>query len=197
MASLILFALGDMHDFAVFGDNTPLPWTVVTAPIGAALALRWRSAPLAHVAALGLIFAFAWVADRIDPTGGPWLFLSVWLALLAAVARHLRAQGREFASAFYGWFAWAALLFFAISVPDHEPLAHRATWITASAGAIALGRFDRHALVTAAGVVSLIAAIAALLMDLGLDLLSAAAVFFACALVASIVGLLLRRKAKA
>jgi O-antigen/teichoic acid export membrane protein len=69
-------------------------------------------------------------------------------------------------------------------------------WLVASGGLLALGRFDRHALVTAIGVLSLIAAICALLADLGLDLLASAGVFLVCALIALVAGLALRRKAK-
>jgi hypothetical protein len=59
---------------------------------------------------------------------------------------------------------------------------------------VALGRLDRHMLATAIGVLSLIAAISALLADLGLDLMAAAGVFFLCAIAAAIGGLMLRSK---
>jgi hypothetical protein len=73
-------------------------------------------------------------------------------------------------------------------------LAHRVIWIAASGGVLALGRFDRHALVTAIGVLSLIVAIFATLSDLGLDLMAAAGVFLICALIALVAGLALRRR---
>jgi formate-dependent nitrite reductase membrane component NrfD len=70
-------------------------------------------------------------------------------------------------------------------------------WLAASGGLIALGRFDRHALVTAVGVLSMIGAICALLMDLGLDLRAAAGVFLVCAILAMIAGFMLRKRASA
>jgi hypothetical protein len=59
---------------------------------------------------------------------------------------------------------------------------------------LALGRFDRHALVTAVGALSIIVAVCALLTDLGLDLIAAAGVFLLCAIAALVAGLVLRRK---
>jgi hypothetical protein len=76
-------------------------------------------------------------------------------------------------------------------------IAHRVAWLAIAGGVIALGRYDRHALVTAAGVVSLIGAVTTILVDLGLDLMTAAMVFFVCALTALVVSFVLRRKAKA
>ena len=58
---------------------------------------------------------------------------------------------------------------------------------------MALGRIDRHPFVTAVGVLGLIGAVSALLMDLGLDLMTAAGVFLLCAVAALVAGLLLRR----
>lgn len=205
MASLIFIALGDFNGFDWLGGaHARMPWSVIAAPAGAYLALRWKSAPLAHVASLGIIYSFAWFAFEIQSNsqGASLLFLSVWLAALAAGARWLRSQGRNYATVFYGWFAWAALLFFALAgFADNGGVAlsgvvHRLIWLALSGAVIALGRFDRHGLVTAAGVLSLIGAMAGLLMDLGLDLMSAAGVFFICALAALFVGFALRRRAK-
>jgi uncharacterized membrane protein len=200
MTSLILFALGDLQDLRWFGQRYfDMPAMVVAAPLGALLAMRWRSAPLAHVAALGAIYAFAWIAYRIEPAGGPAIFLSVWLALLGAGARLMRVRGHDFASVFYGWFVWGALAFYSVagSFDSLPVIAHRVVWLAIAGGAIALGRYDRHALVTAAGVVSLIGAVTTILVDLGLDLMTAAVVFFLCALTALVVSFVLRRKAKA
>jgi uncharacterized membrane protein len=198
-ASLVLFGLGDLQDFGRTQDGFDMPSLAVMAPLGAFLAVRWRSAPLAHVGAAGLIYAFTWLAVRYEQSGANLLVLSVCFALLAGAARWLRAKGHEFSAAFYGWFVWAALFFFAIAgfAEPQMGWSHRAAWLTASAGVIALGRFDRHGLATAAGVLSLICAVASLLMDLGLELMSAAAIFFVLALAALIVGFALRRKAKA
>lgn len=201
LAALIFFGLGDFNGLSWFdGPRFDMPWTVIAAPIGAYLALRWHSAPLAHVSAIGIIYSFLWFAMRGEATWQGFLFLSIWLAALAAGARWLRAQGREFASVFYGWFTWAALLYFAIAGFDSErgdaAMLHRVVWLAISGGVIALGRFDKHGLVSAGGVVSLACAIGAILVDLGLDLMAAAGLFFLCALAALIAGFALRRRAK-
>jgi len=75
-------------------------------------------------------------------------------------------------------------------------LLHRIVWLAASGGVLALGRYDRHGLVTTVGVLSIIGAIWALLSDLGLDLLTAAGVFLLCAIAALVGGLMLRQKEK-
>ncbi|MEZ5956357.1 MAG: hypothetical protein R3C27_04000, partial [Hyphomonadaceae bacterium] len=111
------------------------------------------------------------------------------------------AQEHPFAGVFYGWFAAGALFFFAIAgyLPwfggesGNGGIAHRLVWLSASGGVLVLGRFDRHGLVTTIGVLSIIAAICALLSDLGLDLRAAAAVFLICAVVALVAGLALRK----
>jgi hypothetical protein len=51
-------------------------------------------------------------------------------------------------------------------------------------------------MVTAVGVLSMFGAIAALLADLGLDLMVAAGIFFLCALAALIGGLALRKRSR-
>lgn len=55
---------------------------------------------------------------------------------------------------------------------------------------------DRQGMVTAAGVVSMIAAVCAILFDLGLGLMTAAGLFAVCALIALIAGGLTRRRGK-
>jgi uncharacterized membrane protein len=205
IVGMIFIAFGDIAERTWFsGIDTDTPWMLAAAPLGAFLALRWSSAPLAHVSALALIYCFAWFAARFDhPAAGVLLFLAIGQGAMAALARWLTQQGRAFASVFYGWFAWAALMFFALA--GYAPwfgaetgdggVLHRLVWLAASGGLIALGRFDRHLLVTAIGVLSFIAAICALLRDLGLDLLAAAGVFLVCAVAALIAGLMLRRRA--
>jgi uncharacterized membrane protein len=204
-AGLLFIALGDLTDRSWFsGTGTEAPWMLPTAPLAAFLALRWRSAPLAHASAVAILYCFGWFAARMhEPEGGILLFLSIMLGAMAAGARWFRAQERPFAAVFYGWFALGALIFFAIAgyLPffgGEDTLAgkvtHRVLWLGASGGLIALGRLDRHMLVTSIGVLSLIAAICALLADLGLDLMAAAGVFLLCAIAALIGGLMLRRK---
>jgi uncharacterized membrane protein len=199
-ASIILFAAGDAQEFPWwFGaQDVDIPLAAIAAPLGALLAVRWRSAPLAQVSALGVLYAMAWVLHPFDSLDRPALLVSAALALLAVGARFLRERGRELASVFYGWFAWGALAYFAIAGgADPDTILHRASWLAASGGVIALGQYDRHGLVTAAGIVSLIGAVTVILVDLGLDLMSAAAVFFFCALAALVASFALSRKAQA
>ena len=207
IAALVLIGCADFQgiDFRT-DEGFDMPGLVIAAPLGAWAALRWGSTPLAHVAALGIIYSFAWFAFRSEPSAGSLLFLCIWLAALAAGARWLRGEGREFASVFYGWFAWAALMFFALAgyarfdgggfTDDGLGVLHRLVWLVLSGAVIALGRFDRHNLVTTSGILSIVGAIAALLMDLGLDLMTAAAIFFVGAILALLFGLALRRKEK-
>lgn len=178
---------------------------LIAAPVSAYLALRWGSAALAHASALAIIYCFGWFAAKTEAEASIFLFLSIGMAAMAGGARWLHAQDRPFAGVFYGWFTAGALLFFAIAgyLPwfgDKNAgggIAHRIVWLLASGGALALGRFDRHGLVTAIGVLSIIAAICAILSDLGLNLLAAAAVFLVCAIVALVGGLALRNKSAA
>jgi hypothetical protein len=121
---------------------------------------------------------------------------------MAAGARWLHSQERAFAGVFFGWFTAGALFFFAIAgyLPwfggedSFGGITHRIAWLIASGAVLALGRYDRHSLVTSIGVLSIIAAIWALLSELGLDLLAAAGVFLVCAVIALIAGLALRNK---
>jgi uncharacterized membrane protein len=201
---LVFIALGDFTDRSWFsGLDSEAPWMLIAAPLAAFLALRWGSAPLAHASALAIIYCFGWFAGRVEGSAaGVLLFLSILLAAMAAGARWLRTQDKRFASVFYGWFTAAALVFFAIagylpwfgdSNSDNAGIAHRIVWLAASGGILALGRFDRHGVVSAIGVLSIIVAIFALLSDLGLDLLAAAGVFLVCAIAALVAGLMLRR----
>jgi len=203
---LVMMGLGDFaeHDWFVGGD-TDAPWTLFAAPLGAFLALRWGSAPLAHLAGLAIIYCFTWFAARTHADASAFLFLSILLAAMAAGARWLYLQERPFAGVFYGWFAWGALTFFAVAgyIPlgsdkaELMPgLAHRLIWLAASGVLLALGRLDRHLMVSAIAILSLIGAAFALMSDLGLNLIAAAGVFMACALAAVIAGLALRGKAR-
>lgn len=205
IVGVIFIALGDFTDRQWFaGAESEAPWMLVFAPLAAYLALRWASAPLAHVSALGILYCFGWFAARFDADAATTLFLSIILGAAAAAARWLYLQDRAYASVFYGWFAWGALALFAIAgyLPwfgaegGDAGIAHRVVWLAASGGLLALGRFDRHTLVTTIGVLSIIGAICAILSDLGLDLLAAAGVFLVCAVAALVGGLMLRRKEK-
>lgn len=204
---LVFIALGDFTDRDWFaGRSSEAPWMLFAGPLAAYLALRWGSAVLAHVSAVAIIYCFGWFAARNEGDAALTLFLSIGMGAMAAGARWLFTQGRQFAGVFYGWFAWGALMLFAIAgyLPWFEGgdghaagMLHRIVWLVLSGGVLALGRYDRHGLVTAVGVLSIIGAICALLTDLGLDLLASAGVFLACAVVALIAGLALRRKGPA
>jgi uncharacterized membrane protein len=205
IATMIFVGFGDFQGGEWFDRARPAaPWLAVFAPLGVVLALRWSSAPLAHASAIGVLFALFWFIGKFEHEGVLALLFAVLLASAAFAARWLTQQDKAHASAFYGWATWGTLMFFAIagyadawSGEVNWGLPHRIAWLAASGAAIALGRFDRHAMVTAVGVLSFMGAVAALLTDLGLDLMSAAAVFFICALAALFGGLMLRRKAKA
>lgn len=203
---LIMIALGDFvgRDWFSHSSND-IPWMLLFAPLSAYLALRWGSSVLAHVSALAIIYCFIWFAGRTQADGGVFLFMSAGLAAMTAGARWLYTQDRPFAGVFYGWFAWAALGFFAVAgyTPmtgeNHHQVVgvvHRLAWLAASGGLIALGRYDRHALASAVGVLSIIGAISALLVDLGLNLMVSAGVFMVCAIAAIAAGLMLRRRAQ-
>jgi uncharacterized membrane protein len=202
-AGVAFVALGDFTDRQWFaGVDSEAPWMLIAAPLGAYLALRWGSAALAHIGAVGVLYCFAWFAAKTEAQASVFLFLAILLGAFAAGARWLFAQERAYASVFYGWFAWGALLFFAIAgylpwfggeAGANAGMAHRLVWLIASGAVIALGRFDRHLMVTAIGVLSLIGAICGLLMDLGLDLLASAGVFLVCAVIALVAGLMLKR----
>jgi uncharacterized membrane protein len=206
LVGLIFIALGDFTDRQWFtGAESEAPWMLLGAPLAAYLALRWGSGALAHASALAIIYCFGWFAAKTDAEASIFLFLAILMGAMAAGARWLHSQDKPFAGIFYGWFVWGALIFFAVAgyLPwfgDESGtggIAHRIVWLGASGGVLALGRYDRHGLVTAIGVLSIIGAICALLSDLGLDLLAAAGVFLVCAVAALIAGLALRNKKSA
>lgn len=211
-AALVLIGLGDLAGEGLGGalfrpTEFPAPLMTLAAPLGGWLAIRWRAAPLAHLSALGVIYAVFWLVSRAH--GGYPLLLAIaaLFAGLAAAARWFYVKDQHFAGVFYGWFAAAAFAFFipagftslhGDSYDGHGlGIPHRIVWLAASGGVVALGRFDRHTLITFIGVLSMLGAIAVLLSDLGLDLMSAAAVFLVCAVIAMLAGLALKRRPKA
>lgn len=207
LVALILIANGDFAEHHWFsGGDDDMPWMLFAAPLGVYLALRWGSAPLAHVSALAIIYCVTWFAARTSADASEFLLMAIVLGVMAGAARWLRQQDRQFAGVFYGWFACGALVFFAIAgyLPWFGPegsanagIAHRIVWLAASGGLIALGRLDRHAMVTTLGVLGLIGAVVSLLTDLGLNLLASAGVFLVCAMAALVAGLALRGRTKA
>jgi hypothetical protein len=192
IAALLLIALGDMQD-----GREALWWTFAAALPAAVAAWSWRSGALAHAASLALVVSTAWICARAEGSVG-WFLLAMAIAGgLAALARW-RADESDVFPTFYGWAVWGALAFLVGAGLERfdtgpEMIPHRLAWLAAAGGAIALGRHDRHAMVTAGGVIFLIGAVMALLADLGVDLMTAAAVFLVCALAALVGGLLLRR----
>ena len=198
VAALALTALGDFSDNTFWSTSSDAPWLIVAAPLCVALSLWWTSAALAHASAVGVLLALVWFQSQTNLDGPLMLLFSVALFGTAAGSRALVQQGTPHASTFYGWSIWGALMFFALAGIDAAPVstgmgvAHRLAWLALSGGAIALGRFDRHLMITGIGVLSFMGAVSMLLADLGLNLLAAAGLFFACALAALVGGLLLR-----
>lgn len=198
---LVLLAFGDFAGgSSVGGGDVVWPgWLVVAAPIGVVTALLWRSQALAHVAGVAAILSVMTFDDSLR-SRAELVFLSaaVVLATGAAGARFLRERFEGPAGVLYGWFAWGALGWFGVSGfgDSMRGVGHSIAWLALSVGVVALGRHDRHAPVTAAGVIGLFAAGATLLFNLGVGLLTSAAVFGGAALVALLVAWAMRgRKA--
>jgi len=197
---LVLLGFGDFADGGGrFDGSWRFGWLVGAAPVAAALALWWRSQALAHVAGIACIVAVLTLdgALRAHPER---LFLgtAVLLAAGAAGARFLRDRFEAAAGVLYGWFVWGALIWFGASGFGDElkGVGHSIAWLALSAGVVALGRHDRQAPVTAAGVLGLLAAGASLLFNLGVGLMTSAAVFAGAALAALAVAWVMRgRKA--
>lgn len=196
--SLLFVALGDKAGDASLGPPVLREWLAWFAAPAGALAIAWRSKPLAHAAALALIVAaFTLKAERSEAV---FLAASVGFALLAAVARWFARNDDTAAPVFYGWFVVGAVGYFALAGIDPgfiRGVIHRVAWLAVGAGAVALGRSDRHAVITAAGVLSLLGAICTILFDLGLSLMAAAGVFGVAAVVALGAGLALRLRGRA
>jgi len=199
LASLVLIACGD----AQLGFDGKLVITLFAGLLAAVAAWSWKSAALAHGASLALFFAGAWTIASLDAGSTGWFLVATVIAAgVAAAARWLwRSGDADVFAVFYGWFIWIALAFLVCAGFEGgvgaDKIPHRLAWLAAAGGVVTLGRHDRHALVTAGGVVFFIAAIAAILVDLGVDLMTAALLFGLCALLALAGGYILRRRAKA
>ena len=187
--SLVLLGFGDVTDGPRFGPGDPrLPgWLALAAPLGMGLALTWRSQALAHVAGIAAILAVPTFGELFrNEAGQLFLGAAATMAAGAAGARFLRERFEAPAGVLYGWLVWGASIWFGASGfdGDFKGVGHSVTWLALAAGVVALGRHDRHAPVTAAGVVGLLAAGASLLFNLGVGLMTSAAVFGAAALIA-------------
>lgn len=198
IVALAMLALGDFTDGTLFGrDKFLFGWIVVAAPAAAAAALLWRSQALAHGAGLASVLAVL-TFDPLLRDHAEVLFLgaAAVMALGAAGARWVR-EGFEGAGVLYGWLAWGALIWFGAAGFDDDlrGVGHSIGWLALSGAAVGLGRHDRHAGVTSAGVVGLFAAGGTLLFNLGVGLMTSAAVFAGSALTALAVALVLRRRA--
>jgi hypothetical protein len=155
---------------------------------------------LAQAASIALVAAAGRLA-LVSPAPEAVAFgLSLLFLFLAAGARWAaqREEGVVAATA-YGWGVWGALAFFGLSgsaeVMGGVP--HRIAWLALAGAAVALGRHDRHGMITAGGVLAFIAAVSAVMFDLGLGLLSAAALFAVCSILALGAGWALRGRSLA
>ncbi|MDX2233731.1 MAG: DUF2157 domain-containing protein [Hyphomonadaceae bacterium] len=198
-AAVLSLALLGIGDATAMGDG--LWWLLAASALAGLAAWSWRSPALAQAASLALLIGVGWLCARSDAQAAWFLAAALGAAGAAYLARG-RDDGAEgvFSTA-YGWAVWGALIYLVAAgvsggVTGAAMIPHRLVWLAAAGGAIALGRHDRHAMVTTAGVLFLIGAVMALLVDLGVDLIAAAGLFFVCALAAMIAGLLLRRAAK-
>ena len=198
VVGLAMLAFGDFTGRSMFGgDRAWAGWLVAAAPLAAATALFWRSQALGHASGLAAILAVL-TFDPLMRDHSETLFMvaAAVLAVGAAVARWGRERFEGPAGVLYGWLAWGALLWFGVAGFDEDlrGVAHSIAWIALSGAAVGIGRHDRHAGVTAAGVVGLFAAGATLLFNLGVGLMTSAAVFAGSALIALGVAFALRRR---
>jgi len=199
LASLVLIGFGD----AQLGGDGKLIITLGASLLAVVAAWSWKSSALAHGASLALFFAGAWTIGQLNDAATGWFLVATAVAAGVAAFARWRSQSGDAGvfAVFYGWLVWIALAFLVFAGVEGgigaDKIPHRLAWLAAAGGVITLGRHDRHALVTAGGVVFFIAAITAILVDLGVDLMTAAALFGACALVALAGGFILRRRAKA
>lgn len=207
VVGLALIGAGDVArpDWGSDGAVLPAPLLVFAAPFGIMAGWRWRSIPLAHVAALAWMLGLLHLALDGEVEMADQLRVRSWLlcALLAGLAGALRTGFGRWATMIrllYGWAVLGSLLFLALAgvqeAPDTTTFLHRVLWLAASVGTVVLGRTDRHGFSTAVGVVSLLAAILAVLLDLGLGLMAAAGLFAAFAVVALALGWILHRRAR-
>jgi hypothetical protein len=170
----------------------------LAAPLAAALAVRWKSTPLAHAAALGLIAAALWLSLKLHASAEALIGFSLAVGALAAGGRWLRERGEPLGGVFYAWLTWGAVAFYVGGgIDTHDgafKIAHRIGWLVLGGALVALGRRDRMGSVTAAGVLGLMIGISVVMYDLGLGLMTASAVFFGAAIAAGLAGLALRRR---
>jgi hypothetical protein len=193
VAALVLIGAGDLSDSVGTGWTWLLPAVIAAM----ALAWSWSSGVLAQAAGIALLVAsgrFAMASGAAEQTA---FVCSLLFVLLAGASRWL--AGREegvVAATIYGWAAWGALGYFAASGSTEimGGVPHRIALLLLAGTAVALGRNDRHGMVTAGGVLAFFGAVSAILFDLGLGLMSAAGLFLVCSFVALAAGWVLRSR---
>lgn len=198
-AAVVAIALFMLGDGTQAGEADQVPWGLFAGAAGIIASVAWRSTALAHAGSVAVAVSAAYFISFLSGEGaqrGAVFFLSFLFAGLAALAQARPWSGRS--SVFFGWAVLAAMGYFVVSglfeLKDGLNIVHRLAWIVVSGGLIALGRTQSHRVVAGIGVLNLMAAIGALLVDLGLDLLTAAGVFGLGALIALGTGYALRRK---
>ncbi len=198
---LLFLGLGDFAGRSFFDGREPaIGWLVLAAPLAGAAALRWRSTPLAHAAGLAAIAAVSTLGVTFRSQAElTFLAASGVLALAAAGLRRARDRFEAPAGVLYGWCVWGALIWFGVSGFGDalKGVGHSIAWLALSAAVVVLGRHERGAAVTAAGVIGLFAAGATLLFNLGVGLLTSAAVFGGLAVVALGIAFALRGRRSA
>ena len=196
-AAMVLIGAGDLSDEV----GTGWTWLLPGAAAGLALAWAWRSAVLSQAASIALLTAFARFSLASEAPEQVGFAVSLVCLVLAAGFRWaaLREEGTVMATA-YGWAVWGALGFFGAAGSGEVMggVPHRLLWLALASGAVALGRHDRHGMITAGGVLAFFGAVSAILFDLGLELTSAAGLFLVCSVLSLGAGWALRgRKARA
>ncbi len=194
---LVFLGFGDVAQIGRFGTTAVWPgWLIYAAPVSALVALGWRSQALAHVAGLACAVAVLSANEALRWRAGEvFLIAAAGLALAAFAARAIRLRVEGPAGVLYGWFVTGALFWFGISGISVKwgGVPHSLTWMLLSIGVVVLGRQDRHPMVTAVGVLGLVASGALLLFNLGVGLMTSAAVFGGVATAVLILAFLLRR----
>lgn len=203
--ALVFLGLGEAAGFRLFDSGgPPWPWwTGLGAAAGAALALRWRSRALAHASGVATFVTLIELFVRIFEKGlWPMLAAAAAAVALTASARQTRERFAPAAGVLYGWWAWAAIgcvgsVVSKISAMSGLPSGLQGVptsivMLAVSGAVVALGRVDRHGGVTVVGALGLLSSGAALLMSLGVGLMTSAAVFAGSALLALAASLALR-----
>lgn len=189
--ALVLIGAGDLSDEV----GTGWTWLLPAAVVALALAWRWRSALLAQAASIALLLGFARFAFASGELEAAPLGISLVFLALAAGSRWA-AQREEgvTAATVYGWAVWGTLGFFGWSGAGEllGGAPHRLVWLAMASAAVALGRNDRHGMITAGGVLAFFGAVSAILFDLGLSLMTAAGLFAVCSVLALGAGWALR-----